>query len=614
MSFISWKNLKKSLIFILKIMLVITSILLANEIYYVLFPFIIMPFNTFIDLIQINPRNIIKITIHNTYIEVITNNLGTLRTYINNLNPSYCVNLIRETAFNNNHINLSFHNPSILSIIFTQVIQFLIYYIQYRMIFGRPSGMEDPLSGQSNPVSNTTLVFKDVVGMNSVKKKLTHACNRIIFARKFSDAGIKMKNGIIMHGPPGNGKTFIAKALSNEMNMKFIYANASEFVRIYVGAGAMRVSNLFTEARQSNVPSIIFIDEFDAIGKRGNDRGGGNNEHHNTINQLLSELDGLVSKDDKILVIAATNRLNDIDPAILRPGRLGTKIHVDNPNSKERNMLIEFSLQSMNHFISSSTISSNILKSLSQGLSRASIRNIIQTSVIKKVDENKKSLILQTSDIFDAYFDNEIGEKNDYESKTEHILHTAYHEAGHAYMYYHHRKDLTDMFIATVESRERVLGFIGYTDKEEGENWNKHSLIARIRTALAGRLSEEIFTPDNITQGCSSDLQQARNIAEQYVRFGLDDNYGLSLGRLNPHHESERSKAIFDEAVERIIHKEHQYTKDIMLDPYVKSKIERFVKILMAQKTLYQKQIYDIFDGKILGSSLVEINTSSLLY
>lgn len=376
--------------------------------------------------------------------------------------------------------------------------------------------------------------FDDVAGLKEVKNELTQVVDYINNPIKYKSMGVELDKGILLYGPPGTGKTLIAKALASETNSKFFEVSGSEFVEKYVGVGAKRVRDLFEVAKRE-APSIIFIDEIDAIGSSRNSEK--NSEMNNTLNQLLVELDGFKNSDD-ILVIGATNRLDSLDSALTRAGRLGEHIYVGNPDLESRKEL--FLIHTKNKPLDLN-IDLNKFAQKTHGFNGADIKVMCNTAGLLAIREDKNTIsskhLEQALDKTIVGLHSKTKKMIDYEKKV-----VAYHESGHAIL----GKLTSTEEIAKISiiPAGTALGFVYRLPKEDKFLSTKGQLIGRIKTLLAGKISEEIFFGE-ATNGASDDLKKASNIALKMVReYGMDENNGLlSLGEKESLSKEDKKRA-----------------------------------------------------------------------
>lgn len=395
-----------------------------------------------------------------------------------------------------------------------------ILYFYYRSLDEGPQLMPSILSIESHNQKERDkpdVSFKDVAGLEEIKEELQETIDFINNSIKYKKMGAKIPKGILFHGPPGTGKTLLAKAVAGETNSTFLYASGSEFVEKYVGVGAKRVRTLFEKAKKE-APSIIFIDEIDAIGTKRNSES--NNEKDQTLNQLLIELDGFNS-NETVIVIGATNRMDLLDEALLRPGRFDRHVYVGNPNINAREKILEVHT---NNKPMDKSINIKEIAQKTTGLSGAELANIANEAAIIAVRNNKNII---TSIEFDAAIERVLAglevKNSSVLLKEKNIV--AIHEAGHAVVSKVVNTDLIQKI--SIIPRGHALGFVLKFPDEERYLFTERELLNRITCLLAGRAAEE-FKFKEITTGAKDDLNKATDIAREMVC-----SYGMtSLGTL----------------------------------------------------------------------------------
>jgi cell division protease FtsH len=362
--------------------------------------------------------------------------------------------------------------------------------------------------------------FKDVAGYEELKTELKELVDYLKMPEKFRLVGAKTPKGVLMVGPPGTGKTLFAKAVAGEANVPFFTVSGSDFVEMFIGVGASRVRNMFKVAKEAG-KCLIFIDEIDAVGRaRGAGVGGGNDEREQTLNQLLVEMDGF-NNNSGIIVLAATNRADVLDPALIRPGRFDRQVSLRLPDVKEREAILRVHLGKKQL---SSKVSLEDIASRTPGFSGAQLENILNEAAILAVREDQDII---TTDLIDEAIDRTIGGGPAKRSKVvspEEKKIIAYHEAGHAIIGLK-LKDAHLVQKITIIPRGDAGGYVLMTPKKEKMIQTKAELIANITSYLGGRASEEIFFgKDNITTGASADIQSATKIARAMVtELGMSD-------------------------------------------------------------------------------------------
>ncbi|MDR3049293.1 MAG: AAA family ATPase [Elusimicrobiota bacterium] len=362
--------------------------------------------------------------------------------------------------------------------------------------------------------------FSDVIGLESAKKEALEVVQLIKDRKQVQKIGGKIIKGILLMGPPGCGKTLLAKAIATECGIPFIYMSGSEFVEVFVGVGASRVRNLFKKARQyaySDGACIVFIDEIEVIGRgRTFSYMGGGEETNSTQNQLLVEMDGLDSAKSNIIVIAATNANEEVlDKALTRPGRFDRKINISLPTLKAREKLFEFYLKKVKY---SPAVQIDRLARKAVFKSPADIENIIQEAAL--IAARKKKEAIDNEDLSESIDRIELGLETHLEMTPKELESTAYHEAGHALcIYMLHPTD--DVFKITVKTHKNALGLVAYHPKEELFSHNREKLLADIEVSLSGYTAEKIKY-NTTTTGVASDFHNAMRIANDMVwRLGM---------------------------------------------------------------------------------------------
>jgi len=368
--------------------------------------------------------------------------------------------------------------------------------------------------------------FSDVAGVEEAKIELEEIVEFLKFPEKFSSLGAKIPSGVLLVGPPGGGKTLLARAVAGEAEVPFFSISGSEFVEMFVGVGASRVRDLFDQAKRNN-PSIVFVDEIDAVGRhRGAGLGGGHDEREQTLNQILVEMDGFDSTTN-VIVIAATNRPDILDPALLRPGRFDRRVTIDLPDVKGRADILK--VHSKGKPLQND-IDMELVSKQTPGFSGADLANLINEAAILAARRNKKSVgydeLTEAVDRVFAGPERKSRLVTEREKKT-----TAYHEAGHA-LVGHLTPDADPVQKVTIVSRGMMGGYTRFLPKEESNLRTKSQLISSIKAALGGRAAEDIVFGD-ISTGASNDLEQVTNIARRMItQYGMSESLGpLTLGK-----------------------------------------------------------------------------------
>ena len=411
----------------------------------------------------------------------------------------------------------------LLPVIVMGVILFLIFSIMGNQGGGANAKMMNfgkslaKLSTEDNKIR-----FDDVAGLKEEKEDLMEIVDFLKNPAKYIEVGARIPKGVILVGPPGTGKTLIAKAVAGEANVPFFSASGSEFVEMFVGVGASRVRDLFEEAKK-NAPCIVFIDEIDAVGrKRGSGMGGGHDEREQTLNQLLIEMDGF-GVNEGIIVRAATNRVDILDPAILRPGRFDRKVMVGTPDVEGRRQILK--VHSKNKPLADDVDLDEVARTTA-GFTGADLENLMNESAISAAKENRK--FINANDVKESFLKVGVGteKKSKIVSDKEKRI-TAYHEAGHAILF-HVLEDMDPVY--TVSIIPTGMGAAGYTMPlpESDEMFNtKGKMKHEIMVSLGGRIAESIVF-DDITTGASSDIKKATSTAKKMItRYGMSDEVGV---------------------------------------------------------------------------------------
>ena len=445
--------------------------------------------------------------------------------------------------------------------------------------------------------------FESVAGLNEEKEDLQEIVDFLKFPKKYIDVGARIPKGVILVGPPGTGKTLLAKAVAGEAGVPFFSISGSDFVEMFVGVGASRVRDLFEDAKK-NAPCIIFIDEIDAVARRrGTGMGGGHDEREQTLNQLLVEMDGF-GVNEGIIVMAATNRVDILDPAILRPGRFDRKIGVGRPDVKGRKEILL--VHSKNKPLAEDVDLDNIARTTA-GFVGADLENLMNESAIIAA-KNERAFIKQ-EDIQKAFIKVGIGaeKKSRVISEKEKRI-TAYHEAGHAILF-HLLPDVGP--VHTVSIIPTGVGAAGYTmplpEKDEMFN-TKGKMLQNIVVDLGGRVAEELVL-DDITTGASQDIKQATELAKAMVtKYGMSEEVGLInyggdddevfIGRDLAHTRSygESVATKIDLEVKRIIDDCYAQAKQMIKDNY--DVLDKCAKLLLEKEKITREEFEELFESE----------------
>jgi cell division protease FtsH len=460
------------------------------------------------------------------------------------------------------------------------------------MMFGQSQAREFD-NKQKNKVS-----FKDVAGAKEAKQELSEVVEFLKFPKKFHDLGAKIPKGVLLLGGPGTGKTLMAKAVAGEANVPFYNISGSEFVEMFVGVGASRVRSLFQKAKK-NSPCIVFIDEIDAVGRRrGAGLGGSHDEREQTLNQILVEMDGF-DPTVNIIVIAATNRPDVLDPALLRPGRFDRQVVVDLPDLKDRQEILDVHARKKPL---SKNVDLKLIAERTPGFSGADLANVLNEGAILAARANKKSIDME--DLFEAIEKVMMGpeRKSRVISEQEKKI-TAYHEAGHA-LVAHFSPNTDPVHKISIIARGQAGGYTLKLPSSDKRMYSKDYFLDEIAVLLAGHLTEKkIF--GEVTTGATSDLRRATNIAKKLIT-----DYGMS-DKLGPRTFGEKEEMIF---LGREIHEQRDYSEKIaeQIDEEVfgfidiskkraekileekNNYLEKIVAVLMEKETIEKKEFDEI--------------------
>ncbi|EAZ88660.1 ATP-dependent zinc metalloprotease FtsH2 [Crocosphaera chwakensis] len=446
--------------------------------------------------------------------------------------------------------------------------------------------------------AKTGIMFDDVAGIDEAKEELQEVVTFLKQPERFTAVGARIPKGVLLVGPPGTGKTLLAKAIAGEAGVPFFSISGSEFVEMFVGVGASRVRDLFKKAKE-NAPCLIFIDEIDAVGRqRGAGIGGGNDEREQTLNQLLTEMDGFEGNTG-IIIIAATNRPDVLDSALMRPGRFDRQVIVDAPDFKGRLEILE--VHARNKKLAPDVSIESIARR-TPGFSGADLANLLNEAAILTARRRKEAItLLEIDDAVDRVVAGMEGTPL-VDSKSKRLI--AYHEVGHAIVGTL-VKDHDPVQKVTLIPRGQAQGLTWFTPNEEQGLTTKSQLMARIAGALGGRAAEEeVFGHDEVTTGAGGDLQQVTEMARQMVtRFGMSELGPLSLesssgevflggGLMNRSEYSEEVATKIDSQVRTLAEEGHQLARQIIRDN--REVIDRLVELLIEKETIDGKEFRQI--------------------
>ena len=476
-------------------------------------------------------------------------------------------------------------------------------FLLYIMMNGGGNGKAFQFAkSRARQVKGEKTTFADVAGLEEEKAELEEIVDFLKNPAKYQELGARIPKGVLLVGPPGTGKTYISKAAAGEAGVPFFTISGSDFVEMFVGVGASRVRDLFGEAKK-NAPCIVFIDEIDAVGrKRGSGIGGGHDEREQTLNQLLVEMDGF-APNAGIIVMAATNRPDVLDPALLRPGRFDRQIVIGLPDVKGREAIIK--VHSRNKPLADD-VTPEILARRTMGFTPADLENVLNEAAL--ITARRNGRFIRMEEIEEAIRKVEMGpaKKSRVVSDEEKKL-TAYHEAGHAVVSRSLPKHM-DVHEVTIVPRGRAGGYTMYLPEDDNMFQTRQEMYNHIVTSMGGRVAEKLKL-DDISIGASGDIQQATNIAREMVtKYGFSEelgnvNYGgdgeVFLGADLTAHKtySEETAKLIDEEIRRIIKEAYDLAEKILTEN--DDKLERVAQALLLVETIDGDQFEALYKGEM---------------
>lgn len=453
--------------------------------------------------------------------------------------------------------------------------------------------------------------FKDVAGLEEEKEELAEIVDFLKDPKKFINMGARIPKGVLLVGPPGTGKTYLSKAVAGEAGVPFFIMSGSDFVEMFVGVGASRVRDLFESAKK-NAPCIIFIDEIDAVGrKRGAGLGGGHDEREQTLNQLLVEMDGF-GTNEGVIVMAATNRADILDPAILRPGRFDRTVYVGKPDVRARKAILEIHSRGKKL---ADDVNLEVIAKRTPGFTPADLENLMNESALLAARRGENAISME--DVDEASIKVQAGpaKKSRVVSEKERKL-TAVHESGHAIVS-RLLPEEDPVHMITIIPRGMAGGFTAYLPEDDVSFMTKKKMEASIVSLLGGRVAESLVL-DDISTGASNDIERATKIARSMVtHYGMSEklgtiNYdssenevfiGRDLGRSRDY--SERTSAEIDDEVTRIINEAYTKCKELLSDNL--DKLLALSDALLEKETIYSKDFEKIFNGEKLDEESIDL-------
>ena len=450
--------------------------------------------------------------------------------------------------------------------------------------------------------ANNTTTFSDVAGCDEAKEEVRELVDFLKDPQRFQKLGGRIPRGVLLVGPPGTGKTLLAKAIAGEAKVPFFSISGSDFVEMFVGVGAARVRDMFEQAKKS-APCIIFVDEIDAVGRhRGAGLGGGNDEREQTLNQMLVEMDGFETNLG-VIVMAATNRPDILDPALLRPGRFDRQVYVTLPDVRGREQILTVHMRKVPV---SSDVSANILARGTPGMSGADLANLVNEAALMAARRNARTVEMRDFEMAkDKIF---MGpERRSAVMDPEELKNTAYHEAGHALIGRLLPKS-DPLHKVTIVPRGRALGVTLTLPEKDRYGYDKVWALSRIAMLFGGRIAEEVFM-DQRTTGASDDFNKATQLARDMVmRFGMSDALGpmvytenegevfLDRSVTRTTNISEETMRKVDHEVRRILDEQYAIARKLIEDN--KDKMHEMAKALLEWETIDSEQVDDIMNGR----------------
>jgi cell division protease FtsH len=505
----------------------------------------------------------------------------------------------------------------------SSLLSLLTYILPFVLFFGFWIFLMNQMQGGGSRVMNfgkskakrmsvdaPKITFRDVAGVDEAVQELQEIKEFLENPKKFQSLGARIPKGVLLYGPPGTGKTLLARAVAGEAGVPFFSISGSDFVEMFVGVGASRVRDLFEQAKQ-NSPCIIFMDEIDAVGRhRGAGMGGGHDEREQTLNQLLVEMDGFEMKDN-IILIAATNRPDILDPALLRPGRFDRQVVVDRPDRKGRKKILEVHTRGKPL---AKAIDLDALAGQTPGFTGADLANLINEAALLTARTGNREISMQELEegIMRVIAGPE--KKTRVMSEKERLI-TAYHELGHAIVG-HLLPNCDPVHKISIISRGQALGYTISLPTEDKFLTSRAELTDTMAMTLGGRAAEEIVFGE-ITTGASNDLEKVTETAKRMVmRFGMSERLGPRvfghdrgqpfLGRefsAEPDYSDEIAREIDDE-IRRIVEAAHQTAKDLLNEK--RTELDTISKILLEHETIDAGQFVDLLDGKPVDEIFVD--------
>ena len=502
------------------------------------------------------------------------------------------------------------NSPGIWAILLQTLVPVVLVLLAFFFIMQQTQGSGNRVMqfGKSRARLHTDdrkrVTFEDVAGIDEVKEELTEIVDFLKHPKRYMELGARIPKGVLLFGSPGTGKTLLAKAVAGEAGVPFFTISGSDFVEMFVGVGASRVRDLFEQAKK-NSPCIVFIDEIDAVGRqRGAGYGGGHDEREQTLNQLLVEMDGF-SANEGIIIIAATNRPDVLDPALLRPGRFDRQIVIDRPDLKGRLAISKVHAKGKPL---DTDVDLEVLAKRTPGFTGADIQNLMNEAALLAARRRKKKIgMSELEDAIDRVMAGGPEKKSRIISDAEKKV-TAWHEAGHAVVG-HMLAHMDPLHKITIIPRGRAMGYTMFLPVEDRYNISKSEILDRMAMALGGRAAEEI-TFGEITSGAHDDIERTTQWARRMVtEWGMSEKLGpLTFGQKQDEvflardmnrlrNYSEEVAGLIDEEVRNFVHTAHERALEILTTH--RSALDRLSEVLLEKETLEGKELEDLL-GQLL--------------
>ena len=491
---------------------------------------------------------------------------------------------------------------ALLSWVLPMVVFILLGQFLTRQMMKRAGGGSDSMMfnmGKSNAKvyvqSSGGIKFNDVAGEDEAKENLTEIVDYLHNPEKYKEIGASMPKGILLVGPPGTGKTMLAKAVAGEANVPFFSISGSEFVEMFVGMGASKVRDLFKQAKEK-APCIVFIDEIDAIGKKRDSRMGGNDEREQTLNQLLTEMDGFEGNNG-VIILAATNRPESLDPALLRPGRFDRRVPVELPDLKGREAILEVHARKVKL---EGNVDFTAIARMASGASGAELANIVNEAALRAVRQGRKTVsqadLEESIEVVIAGYQKKNAILSDSEKRT-----VAYHEIGHALVAAMQTHSAPVQKITIIPRTSGALGYTMQVDQGDKYLMTREEIENRIATLTAGRAAEEVAF-GTITTGASNDIEQATKLARAMIsRYGMSESFDMvAMETMNGQYLGEdtsmacsiETQAQIDREVVELVKAQHEKALNILKEN--RQKLDELSEFLYEKETITGDEFMEI--------------------